>query len=196
MAHLDKIHDELKQNITDAQEQYQKGADQHHLLTPPFKVGDKVFVKARFFKTTQPSKKLSEKNLGPYEIISAPGSHSFTLRLPSQFWVVHPIFHVSQLELAVLNPFPNQTQPPPPLIDINGEPEYEVSKILDSKTDQRFKADNGLCYLVRWSGYEGTNEETSWISAQDLKHAPDLILSFHQQFPHKPKPTPLNGSPA
>ena len=52
VAHLDEIHDELKQNIVDAQEHYQKGADQHCLPAPPFKVGDKVFVKARFFKTT------------------------------------------------------------------------------------------------------------------------------------------------
>ena len=196
VAHLDEIHDELKQNIVDAQEQYQKGADWHHLPAPPFKVGDKVFVKARVFKTTWPSKKLSEKNLGPYEIISTPGSHSFTLRLPSQFWAVHPIFHISQLEPAVPNPFPNWTQPPPPPIEIDGESEYEVSEILDSKTDWRFKADNGLCYLVRWSGYEGTDEETSWISAQDLKHTPDLILSFHHQFPHRPKPAPSSGSPA
>ena len=135
VAHLDEIHDELKQNIADAQECYQKGADWHCLPAPPFKVGDKVFVKARFFKTTQPSKKLSEKNLGPYEIIGTPSSHSFTLRLPTQFWVVHPIFHVSQLKLAVPNPFPNQTQPPPPLIEIDGESEYEVGKILDSKTN-------------------------------------------------------------
>src|SRR5258708_6171273 len=83
-----------------------------------------------------PSKRLSEKNLGPYEIISAPGSHSFTIRLPPQFRTVHLVFHVSQLKLAVPNPFPNHFQPPPPPIETNGEPEYEVSKILDLKTDQ------------------------------------------------------------
>jgi len=83
----------------------------------------------RFFKTTQPSKRLSEKNLGPYEIIGAPGSHSFTIRLPPQFQTVHPVFHISQLKLAVPNLFPNHFQPPPPPVEINGKPEYEVSKI-------------------------------------------------------------------
>jgi len=38
-------------------------------LAPDFKVGNKVFVKAQFFRTTQPSKKLSEKYFGPYKII-------------------------------------------------------------------------------------------------------------------------------
>jgi hypothetical protein len=28
-----------------------------------------------------------------------------------------------------------------------------------------------LLYLVQWSGYEGTNEETSWILANELGHA-------------------------
>jgi len=39
-------------------------------LQSTLKVGDKVFIKAQFFQTTQPSKKLSEKYLGPYEIIA------------------------------------------------------------------------------------------------------------------------------
>src|SRR5260370_11814736 len=98
------------------------------------------------------------------------------------------MFHVSQLELAVLNPFHGHNQPPPPPIVVNGEQEFEVSEILDSKINQRFKADNELCYFVKWTGYKGTDEETSWIPAQDLSHAPDLILSFHQQFPNRPKP--------
>src|SRR5260370_30843915 len=50
MAHLDEIHDELKQSIAKAQEQYQKGADRHRLPAPPFQVGNKVFIKARFSK--------------------------------------------------------------------------------------------------------------------------------------------------
>jgi len=52
-----------------AQQRYQKSADTRHPLTPDFKVGNKVFIKAQFFQTTQPSKKLSKKYLRPYEII-------------------------------------------------------------------------------------------------------------------------------
>jgi len=49
---------------------------------------------------------------------------------------IHPVFHVSQLEPATLNTIPNHIQPPPPPVEVNGEPEYEISKILDSKLDQ------------------------------------------------------------
>src|SRR5260370_7429644 len=60
VVQLDEIHDNLKQSITDTQEHYQKCADQHRASAPPFKIGNKVFIKARFFKTTLPLKKLFE----------------------------------------------------------------------------------------------------------------------------------------
>ena len=67
---LDKLQSTLKTKISMAQQHYQKSADVWHSPTPDFKVGNKVFVKAQFFQTTQPSKKLSEKYLGSYEIIA------------------------------------------------------------------------------------------------------------------------------
>jgi hypothetical protein len=49
--------------------------------------------------------------------------------------VIHPVFHVSQLELATPNEIPNCIQPPPLLIEINGDIEYEIAAVLDSKID-------------------------------------------------------------
>ena len=69
---------------------------------PDFKVGDQVFVKAKYFCSTQLSKKLSEKNLGPYPIIMQVGSLSFTICLPNSMHAVHPVFHVSQLNISKL----------------------------------------------------------------------------------------------
>jgi len=50
---------------------------------------------------------------------------------------IHPIFHVSQLELAIPNTIPDRIQPPPPPVEVDGEPEFEISEILDSKVDRR-----------------------------------------------------------
>src|SRR5258705_296015 len=144
--------------------------------SPAFRIGDCVYVKAQFFHTAQPSRKLVEKNLGLFEIIGTPGMHSITVHLPQQFRGVHPIFHISQLEPTFQNPFPHREQPPPP-IELDGEMEYEVSEILDSKLDHCFKAGDALCYLVHWMGYEGTDEETSWVAASDLANALDLCTS-------------------
>ena len=48
---------------------------------------------------------------------------------------VHPVFHVSQLKATTPNTIPNQSQPPPPPVKVDGEPEYEITEILDSKLD-------------------------------------------------------------
>ena len=89
---LDELQSTLKAEISAAQQRYQKSADVRCSSTPDFKVGDKVFVKAQFFRTTRPSKKLSKKYLGPYKIISQPGTLSFTLCLPESMHSVHPVF--------------------------------------------------------------------------------------------------------
>ena len=116
-----------------AQEQYQGPADSKQIPVPAFKVSPSAFVKAKYFCSTQPSQKLSEKNLGPFGIIAQPGSHSHTLQLLQGMKAVHPVFHVSQLEPAIPNTILNCVQPPPLPIKIEGEPEYKIAEILDSK---------------------------------------------------------------
>ena len=184
---LDELHAALRTTIAEAQVRYQRQADKHRLPAPDFKVGDQVYVRAEHIRSTRPSKKLSEKFLGPYTIIAQVGSHSFTLRLPDSMRAVHPVFHVSQLEPATPNSIPSRTQPPPPPVEVDGEPEYEISEILDSKIDRRRRSCQ-LLYLVRWAGYEGTDEETSWILATELGHAQELVSDFHRTYPDKPGP--------
>jgi hypothetical protein len=45
-----------------------------HTPAPEFAIGSFAFVKAQFFRTTRPSKKLAEKYLGPFEIIGQAGT--------------------------------------------------------------------------------------------------------------------------
>src|SRR6202789_2625099 len=115
-VNLDDLHQELRFQIAAAQDSYQGPAAASTTPAPDFKVGDKVYVKAAHFRTTRPSKKLSEKNLGPFKIIAKVGPASFTLRLPDKLRAEHPIFDVSQLKPATPNTIPNRVQPPPPPI--------------------------------------------------------------------------------
>ena len=103
---LDELQSTLKAEISTAQQRYQKSADARCSPASDFKVGDKVFVKAHFFQTTRPSKKLSEKYLGPYKIISQPGTLPFTLHLPESMRSVHPVFHdgVAPVSVSTLKP--------------------------------------------------------------------------------------------
>ena len=162
-------------------------ADSRRLPAPEFKIGSHTFIKVQFFHTTQPSKKLSKKYLGPYEIIACPGSHSVTLQLLDSLCTVHPVFHVSMLEPAVPNMIPGQVQSPPPPIMVDDEPEFKILEILDTKIDNCCRTCK-LLYLVCWTGYEGTNEETLWIHGSELGHASKLITYFHTAYPAKPGP--------
>ena len=76
---LASLHEFLWDEMRLAQERYQGPADSRRIPAPAFEIGSSAFVKAKYFRSTRPSQKLSEKNLGPFEIIAWPGSHSCTL---------------------------------------------------------------------------------------------------------------------
>ena len=187
MVDLDELHRQLRSHISDTQKRYSVSADKCWTLPLDFKIGDKVFIKSDNIRTTRPSKKLTEKFLGPFEILAQVNSVSFTLHLPNSMRSIHPIFHISMLEPSTPNEFPNRTETLPPPVIINGETEFEISEILDSKIDKRCKC--RLQYLVKWSDYEGTNEETSWIPVSELKHTMESVVDFHLANPDKPGPS-------
>ena len=132
---LESLHQYLHEEMTAAQKRSQGPADARRLPAPDFKVGDQVYVKAKYFRSTRPSKNLSEKNLGPYPIIAQVGTLSVTIHLPNSMHAVHPVFHVSQLEPMTPNIILNWSQPLPPPVEVDGKPEYEITEILNSKLD-------------------------------------------------------------
>jgi hypothetical protein len=79
---LNELHQFLQNDMSYAQDRYQDPADARRKPAPDLQVGQQVFVKAKYFHSTRPLKKLSKKILGPFNIIARPGSHSFTICLP------------------------------------------------------------------------------------------------------------------
>ena len=185
VVNLDELHQFLRDEITQAQSRYKIQADKCRNLAPPFKVGDRVFLSSKHIKTTRPTAKFAEKFLGPFEIIAQPGSHSFTLKLPLDLRAIHPVFHVLQLEPVEENTIPNRTQPPPPPVEVDGEEQYEIAQILDSKLDRRFRCP--LLYRIQWLGYEGTDKEFAWLPATEFS-ADEFIDDFHRCYPDTPGP--------
>ena len=105
-------------------------------------------------------------------------------------WSVHPVFYVSMLEPTILNTFSERIQPAPAPVIIDGEPEYEISWIVDSKINRQWACE--LLYKMIWLGYEDTGDESEWIPATELTHAADLVSDFHITYPAKPGPLPLS----
>jgi hypothetical protein len=142
---------------------------------PHYKVGDKVWLSAKNITTTAPSKKLAAKQLGPYRILSKVGELDYELDLPVAM-KIHPIFHVQLLHPHTESNIEGRIQLPPPPIIIEGEEEFEVEKVLDSRLFRR-----SFQYLVKWKGF--SDSENTWQPAKDLEHAQDLIEEFHTAHP-------------
>jgi len=137
---------------------------------PAFAPGDKVWLLRTNIKTARPSSKLDVHKLGPFEIVEAVNSRSFRLALPPEMSRIHPVFHVSLLEPFNANTIEGCTAPAPPLMEVEGEIEYEVEAILDSRLYH-----SKLQYLVSWLGY---NEQT-WEPPEHVAHCPELVAKFH-----------------
>ena len=143
---LQEIHDHLRTEMGRAQAIQAENSNRRRTPAPIFRAGDRVWLDARNITTCRPSKKLDHRRLGPYEVIEAVGPNAARLRLPETVRL-HPVFHVSLLEHASDDPLPGQQSPPPPAVIVDGQEEWEVERVLDSRLYHR-----RLQYLVKWRG--------------------------------------------
>ena len=173
-----QVYDFLRDEMSRAQRIHEDAANKNRTPAPRYAVGDEVFLSTKNIETKRPSKKLDWKRIGPFVVKRMVSPYAYELDLPVSM-KIHPVFHVSLLSLAPSNPVPGQQQAPPPPIEIEGEQEWEVDQVMDSR--RRY---GRLEYLVKYVGYS----EPSWQPASDLDHAPDLVSNFHTRYPRKPRP--------
>jgi hypothetical protein len=119
-------------NLEEAQKKYKENVDKHHKDQPNFKVKDQVWFQWQNIKITQLSKKLDYQKLGLFTIVKQINIVAFQLKLPNSM-KIHSMFHVSLLEPYHVTTILGKTHKPPPPIIINGEQEYEVEEILNSR---------------------------------------------------------------
>jgi len=172
--------EEAKSTIRKAQDDMKKYYDRQRTLAPVFKPGDKVFLDATDIRTTRPSQKLSHRRLGPFVVERQIGPMAYCLRLPHRMKQLHPVFNVVKLTPAPDDSITGRkTEDHPPPIVIDGEPEWEVEEILNSRWHRR-----RFQYLIKWKGYG--REHNSWESAPEVS-APELIAEFHCKHPGAPR---------
>jgi hypothetical protein len=88
---------------------------------------------------------LDYKRLGPFKVMAKVSTHAYRLDLPATI-KIHSVFHVSILEPVASDPLPKRVQVTPPLVIVDGELEFQVDKICDSRYTRNTEQ---LQYLVK-----------------------------------------------
>ena len=152
-------------------------ADQHRGSAPEYKVGDKVWLSMKDIKINCPSRKLTEQQLGPFEIVKVIPPNAVKLKLPTSF-KIHDVINVSRVQ-PYKPPVEGQRVIPLEAVEIEGTPGYEVEQVLDSQLKR-----GKLEYLVKWSGY--TDDHNTWEPESNLGNSKDAINDFHKSNPATP----------
>ena len=154
------------------QKKWTKGRE----LEQRYKIGDLVWLEGRNLRIDRPSTKLAPKRYGPFKIGKVLSPITYQLELPPQ-WKIHDVFHAD-----LLTPYqetelhgPNFTRPPPDLID--GEEEYEVEEIVQSR---KYGRQHKVQYLIKWKGYPAS--ENQWVDWDDI-HANEALVEFRRKNP-------------
>jgi hypothetical protein len=164
--------EEAKAALSKAKDDMAWYYNQRRLPVPTYAAGDKVYLDASDIRMNRPSQKLSHHRLSLFPIERQVSCNAYRLKLPFPMRRLHPVFNVVKLtpSPADLIVGRHPTLPPPPEV-IDGEEEYLVEEILDSKMFQGW-----LRFKIKWEGYGP--EHDSWEYATEV-HAPDRIAEFY-----------------
>ena len=153
----------------------------------PSSVGKYVLLSTKFLRLFHVGrKKLLNKYLGPFEILSRKGAVAYELRLPASMTRMSNVFHVSLLKRYKDG---NRGSAPPPAVLDDGEVECEIDKILahrDTKTGRR-------SYYVQWRGLPP--EENEWLTASKLKNATDVVQDYLNELSNRGRQAARVGRP-
>ena len=111
-----------------------KQADRYREEVEEYKVGDIVLLSTRDLKWQMVSRrtdKLTERFVGPYRVKGIISPNAIKLDLPSSIRI-HSVVNVSRIR-RYRDQVRGQKVTPPPPVEIQGEMEYEVEKILSKR---------------------------------------------------------------
>jgi hypothetical protein len=136
-----------------------------------FETGEEAWLDAKNVNLKTKSDKLTEQRLGPFKVIKKISNRAYRLELPETM-KIHDVFYIGLLSKVKHNEFQAWENRPPP-ITVDGEEEYEVEGIMDSReTKGKWE------YLIKWKGYGP--EESTWEPKGNLKNAAKHLKKYEK----------------
>ena len=126
--------------------------------------------------TRRPSKKLDHKKAGPFQIIKVVGKRAYKLQLPEGSRA-HPPYHGQMLEHYRRSAESTRQLEPPKPEPIDGEENWIVWEIVDSRRNNRKKG-KPIEYLVLWEGYP--YKEATWQPYENIKGTAEEALAAYR----------------
>jgi len=161
---MTQLHESIRNEMVPAQLRQKEYYDLHRKPDPNQKSGDLVWLLPHNIKTRQPSKDLDDNKIGPFKIMAKIGISTYKLALPPSM-AIQNTFHISLLGPYHDNLFPSDIKEPAPPIQIEGEDEYELEEIIDSRLHY-----NKLQYRAKWKGHSPEHDKV-WYPAENFNHA-------------------------
>ncbi|MBW0550687.1 hypothetical protein O181_090402 [Austropuccinia psidii MF-1] len=95
---IQSVQQEVRRELEVSINRFKRYADKSRAIPPVFNPGDIVWLSSKNIKSTRPTKKLSERWLGPFPILKKVSTYAYHLKLASQWKSIHPVFHISLLD--------------------------------------------------------------------------------------------------
>jgi len=164
------VHENIKQEIAWAAQEYKKYYDRKRRDGPSLTKGMYVYLRRRTpgqrsfnIRTSRESAKLDSLQLGPFRIEEKLPRKNYRLKLPTSMRI-YPVFHTSLLVPTTNNRAPRDI--------IATDESYEVEKIIGKRTR------NGKTeYQVKWTGYD--HADNTWEPVHHL-NCPERIREFNE----------------
>jgi hypothetical protein len=159
------IRDKLEESIARMRKHY----DMKQKAMEPLMKGELVMLNGRNIRAKHRCKKLEDKMLGPFKVLSVGSKVGYCkLKLPDS-WKVHPVFYIEWLERY------KRTDPKKQIIEMKAEGQDCVmeSIIASGPSDDN---PNHHVFLVKWKDF--TQEENTWetyenVAEHDMKFIED-----------------------